>query len=366
MGLSLGLYLLVMSLTGVALVFDEEIAASMDPQLFHVRGTAGQHVDMDTLIQSVRATYPNKRIWRVYAPTTRRDTYLISVEETGGFRTVFAHPATGAILGELPRDSFMSWMWSVHADLVSGDLGRRINCTLGLFALVLFATGLLVWWPGAAGWERALGVNRHESWPSVTRRLHGAVGFWTFIFLVMFATTGALYYYGPEFYRALALVSARSNPPEAWSDPALAGKSARPSVAQLIVQAQATSPDKTFWALFQPMSAKGPVQIIMGPIGNDLGRHAWDWNATGHRYMFFDQYDGRLLGQWDLKNRTVADFVRSWVVPLHRGGFDGFGVKILWAIIGLAPALLLIAGALMWWNRVLHPWLTRRSRSAGA
>jgi uncharacterized iron-regulated membrane protein len=362
MGLGLGLYLLVMSLSGIALVFEDEIAAAMDPQLYHVREASGPHVTMDALIKSVRATYPNNRIWRIYAPTTRRDTYLFSLEETGGFRTVFAHPATGAVVGELPRESFMATVWSVHANLTAGDEGRRINCTLGLFALVLFATGLLVWWPGASRWWHALGVNRHESWQRVTRRLHGAVGIWTFAFVVMFAATGALYFYGPTLFKALALVSVRTNPPSVWSDPALDGKAPRPSIQQLIAQAQATTPDKALWAVFPPMGAKSPVQVVLGPIGDDLGRHAWDWDATENRYVYFDQYSGQLLAQWDVKNRTAADFVRSWIAPLHRGSFDGFGVKILWAIIGLAPSLLFVAAVLMWWNRVLRPWLTRRAR----
>ena len=366
MGLGLGLYMLVMSLTGVALLFEDEIAAAMDPQLYHVHDAGGPHVDMDTLVQSVHARYPKNKIWRIYSPTTRRDTYLVSLEETGGFRTVFAHPATGAILGELPREGFMPFVWDVHANLVSGNVGRRVTCTLGLAALVLFATGLLVWWPGITRWWHALGVNTHENWQVVTRRLHGAVGIWTFVFLVMFATTGALYYYGPPFYRALALVSVRTDHPVAWSDPGLEGKSARPNLAQLIAEANARSPDKTLWALFPPMGPNAPIQVVLAPIGDDLGRHAWDWDATGHRYVYFDQYSGRLLVQWDLANRTAADFVRSWVVPLHRGSFDGFGIKLLWACIGLAPVLLFVLGAVMWWSRVLRPRVTKRTVSNGA
>lgn len=361
-GLGLGLYLLIMSLTGVILGFKDEIAASMHPQLYRVREAGGPHVDMNTLIQSVRAKYPNNRIWRIYAPTTRRDTYLISVEEKGGFRTLFAHPSTGVILGELPREGLMRSISKIHDNFFYGHQGRRINCTLGLFALVLFATGLLAWWPGATRWWHALGVTRHENWRRLTRRLHGAVGVWTFVFLVMFGATGALYCFGPTFFRALALVSARTDPPFPQSDPALDGKAPRPSAQQLITRAQAASPDKRLWALFPPMSAKEPVQVVLGPIGNDLGRHASDWDNTGHRYVYFDQYSGQPLAQWDLTNPTFADFVRAWVVPLHRGSFDGFGLKILWAVIGLAPSLMFITGALMWWTRVPRPWLTRRSR----
>jgi uncharacterized iron-regulated membrane protein len=274
---------------------------------------------------------------------------------------VFAHPSTGAIVGELRREGFMSSVWSLHANLIAGDVGRRVNCTLGLFALVLFGTGLVIWWPGAARWWRALGVNGKGGWRRVTRQLHGAVGIWTFAFLVVSAATGALYYYGPQFYRILAVVSLRNDPAPMQSDSALAGNVSRPRNQDLIARAEAAYPGKSLWGFYPPMSAKAPIQLVIGPIGDDLGRHTWDWDATDQHYLYFDQYSGRLLGTWDVRNRSVADVVRAWVVPLHRGTFDGLVVRILWTVLGVAPAALFIAGAIMWWTRVLRPWQKRRA-----
>ena len=42
-----------------------------------------------------------------------------------------------------------------------------------------------------------------------------------------------------------------------------------------------------------------------------------------------------------------------WIAQLHFGRFNGF-TKPLWTIAGLAPAVLFVTGALMWWNRVLR------------
>lgn len=355
MGLLLGLYMLVMSLTGVSLLFQEEVEAAAQPGLFHVAKASGPRVDVDTLIAAVRAKYPNNKVWRIYPPTTRRDTFLISVEDTGGFRTLFAHPTTGAILGELPRGGFLASVWSVHANLASGDPGRLVNCTLGLVVLLLFLTGLIVWWPGVARWWRALGVNGREPGLRVLRRLHGAVGIWAFLFLVMFATTGAMYYYGPTFFRLLGPVSARSEPPSVWSDPGLEGKGPRPTPGQLVTQAEAASPGKGLWALLPPMSAKSPVVVIVGPVADDLGRHVWDWDTPELRHVYFDQYDGRVLARWDMAHRSFADIVRAWIAPLHRGSFGGIAVKAVWTLIGLAPAALFVLGVILWWTRVVRP-----------
>ena len=42
----------------------------------------------------------------------------------------------------------------------------------------------------------------------------------------------------------------------------------------------------------------------------------------------------------------------------------GFGVGVALAVtllFGLAPVLLFMTGVIMWWNRVLSPWLKRGS-----
>jgi uncharacterized iron-regulated membrane protein len=63
---------------------------------------------------------------------------------------------------------------------------------------------------------------------------------------------------------------------------------------------------------------------------------------------------------------TVDSFfnplLRLWLNRLHFGRFNG-PAEALWTILGLAPGILAVTGALMWWNRVLSK---RLRRMAGA
>jgi uncharacterized iron-regulated membrane protein len=52
--------------------------------------------------------------------------------------------------------------------------------------------------------------------------------------------------------------------------------------------------------------------------------------------------------------------VLYWLAQAHFGRFAGIPVKITWTVIGLAPAALFLTGMLMWWKRVLKPWLGRK------
>jgi uncharacterized iron-regulated membrane protein len=49
-----------------------------------------------------------------------------------------------------------------------------------------------------------------------------------------------------------------------------------------------------------------------------------------------------------------GDRILLWFTRLHFGRYGGMSMKVPWAIFGLAPPLLFVTGAIMWWNRVLR------------
>ena len=344
----------VIAVTGVVLLFKDESFALAYPHLYSVAKAGAPPASIDTIVESVRSKYPGHRIRRIDVPIAGRDTYLIMAENAGAYRQIFAHPVTGAVLGQLPKPSFISFLEEVHGNLLAGTTGRIVNSILALFTLLLAGTGVIIWWPGAKRWWKALGLKVSRGGTPI-RALHGTIGVWTFAFIAMFAATGSLYYFGPAFYRGLARVSPLSEVPVHYSNPNLDGTKPRPDIQPLIDRAQQGSPDRNLWGVFLPWSEKSAVRVVLGPVGKELGRDRWEWNDSGQRNFYFDQYSGEVLHQWDTTNNSLADFVRSWPVKLHTGEFGGVGVKVLWAFTGLAPLLLFVLGVMMWWKRVVKP-----------
>ena len=58
-------------------------------------------------------------------------------------------------------------------------------------------------------------------------------------------------------------------------------------------------------------------------------------------------------------NERPGDTVLLWLTWLHFGRWRNGPLKALWAVLGLAPALLFVTGLAMWWNRALRPRLRR-------
>ena len=57
-------------------------------------------------------------------------------------------------------------------------------------------------------------------------------------------------------------------------------------------------------------------------------------------------------------NSVLSYRLRLWITRLHFGQFNGV-TEVLWTLLGLAPAILAVTGALMWWNRFLSKKLRR-------
>lgn len=56
-----------------------------------------------------------------------------------------------------------------------------------------------------------------------------------------------------------------------------------------------------------------------------------------------------------LPDSRVGEVVLRWSARLHFGTFGGRPSQALWLILGLAPIILAVTGALMWWNRCVAP-----------
>jgi uncharacterized iron-regulated membrane protein len=56
----------------------------------------------------------------------------------------------------------------------------------------------------------------------------------------------------------------------------------------------------------------------------------------------------------DLLGDRPGDVALAWLSRLHFGRWQSSWLKALWALIGVAPALMFVTGAIMWWNRVVR------------
>ena len=270
-GAALGLYILMISVTGSLLVYRREMAAAVSP--VYVTPQA-RRLTRDELSTIVRRAYPGFSLEKVFAPSARGQeipNQAIEIQLRRGDDTIerLLDPYTGADLGdtERPALTFILWVADLHDDLLGGRTGRLVNGVGAIFATLLAFTGAILWWPGVRNWRRSLTIDWKRKRYGFNWSLHNAIGFWMLSFILLWGISGIYFSFPKPFNEAVDFL--------------------------------------------EPLSASN-------------------------------------------QETRFGDDVLFWLARLHFGRFSGLPVKAIWTVLALAPALLVVTGSLMWWQRVVR------------
>jgi uncharacterized iron-regulated membrane protein len=191
-GLAIGLYIVVLSLTGSVLVYRNELDRAFATRR-PVYDADAKRLTTDEMRAAAKKAYPGWQITRVGDRITRRNpTIEIWAERGGEKKERLFDPYTGADLGDsvTQGEYFVLWLARLHDELLFDRPGRWWNGMLSLVMTVLVATGLVVWWPGSGRWKRSLQIKRSSGWRRFNWDLHSALGFYLCLFMMMWGVSG--------------------------------------------------------------------------------------------------------------------------------------------------------------------------------
>ena len=203
LGLALGVYIVVLSATGSALVYRRELVAAFRTPIPQT-DPAARPLTVDEVRARVQRAYPGYEITEQRENITRRTAVVnVTVTRNGDSKERLFNPYTGEDLGDAFTRGERAVLWTVrlHDDLLFGSSGRYWNGVASAFVTLLCVTGAVVWWPGVSRWRRSLSLRANSSWRRFTWDLHSATGAWLFLFILMWGVSG--FYMGvPEPFTA--------------------------------------------------------------------------------------------------------------------------------------------------------------------
>lgn len=211
-GVSVGLYILVISVTGSALVYSGELYRwATPPRLVIV--ASGPPLTDDQLKAAAERAYPRYHVTRLYRFSGLNAAVEIALASEDAQKLRLFDPYTGKDLRDsVPlRIRLVSGLVDLHADLLAGDTGRFLNGIGGLLCIMLGLTGLVIWWPGVSKWRRSLVVHRQVGWKRFNWDLHSAVGWWCFVFVLLFGITGVYLSFPVAITHALDMVEPQTD-----------------------------------------------------------------------------------------------------------------------------------------------------------
>jgi uncharacterized iron-regulated membrane protein len=206
-GVALGLYVLVISVSGSAIVFRNELYNSLWPGP-RIVAISGPRLTHDQLRDAARCAYPRYKVTWIWDATRRTQAPNLAIEiwldRNGHRKERLFDPYTGQDLGESRPYSiqFLAWLADLHVNLLGGNTGRIVNGVGAIFVVIISITGAVIWWPGIRTWRRGLAIQRTSNWKLFNWELHSVVGFWMLPVVFLFGVVG-IYAGFPRPFQAL-------------------------------------------------------------------------------------------------------------------------------------------------------------------
>jgi uncharacterized iron-regulated membrane protein len=182
-GLTSGLVVIIMSVTGALLAYEKQITDWADTRGYRVAppSQGASRLPIDALAMS--ASSGQAEVTGVTLRANSNQPIAIAL----GQRTVFVNPYTGEVFGEgsaAVRQFFRAvtdWHRSLALKGENRDLGKAITGAANLAFLFVIPTGFYLWWPRQWTWRRIRAVTVFGARLSGQARdfnWHNVIGFW--------------------------------------------------------------------------------------------------------------------------------------------------------------------------------------------
>lgn len=336
LGLITGTHLLLMGLSGSALVFREPWTAAIEP----AAATREDRVPINALSAAISRTldreFPAHKLRLLTLPEGQRPVRATLQKPGSKPITVYLHPATGATIAQSSAVLFPDWLADFHHNLLLGRTGRVINGVMAIVLLSLIASGVWLWITQKRPFPLRLKV-RLSSRYRTNFDLHSAAGFWVAPLLAVMACTAVYFAWHPQVAKLIDAVTfsrPAAGAPRASTNPGTA------TLEEIITAASNALPEARISFVRFPEHRGDPVVVRM--------KHADELRSPGTSQVYLEPSTAAVV----LRDRTSEQPLGTRIVrnlaPIHFGEFGGLPIRLVWLALGLAPGLLFITGFFIW------------------
>ncbi|MFW6290304.1 MAG: PepSY-associated TM helix domain-containing protein [Mariniphaga sp.] len=358
LGLSSGLLVFLISISGAMYAFKDEIYNAVYAQDMHVSEPSGSRLPLDSLMNIVQTDLGNEhpvnyvnaykdpdRAWRFKA-------YKYNPEKVSYFSwceydyVVYANPYTGEIQRKINHKyEFFQLVKMFHWSFwLRTDIGQPIvGWTVVLFVLCLI-TGVIWWWPRRSKFSKRKFTIRWRGVSMVIfRDWHVVTGIFSFPIILLLALTGMVWAF--KWFMALVYIVANlsTQSPATAEEPSATSGDQMPQVYETIYQnTRSYHPDAYNIFIYQLDKQENTVAAY---VKNRPGVY---YDSTRETY---DASTGDRLSKKSFEELTSGEKVVSMNYDIHTGAVLGIWGKIIAFIGALISAGLPVTGFVVWLKR---------------
>lgn len=384
-GVTAGLVILMMSVTGVLLAYEKQITYWADTRGYHASppSPSASRLPVETLLAKAKEARPGATPSTV---TLRSDISAPAEASFGREGTLFVNSYTGEALGggSTGVRAFFRGVTDWHRWLgASGEgtgrgIGRAITGAANFIFLFIVVSGFYLWWPRK--WTRR--ILRNVTWfrrklPSRARDFnwHNVIGFWSAIPLFIIVLSGVVISYtwaGNLVYRAFG-----ESPPAPRSAPAQPQGGANQQPRAGAEQRSESPPAETamssldsLWARAEQQQAGWQSISLRLPTATDTTAVFTIDTGNGGQpqkrsQLTLDRKTGDVVRWEPFASLTAGRRARSWLRFAHTGEAAGIVGQTIAGLVSAGGAFLVWTGLSLSWRR-FRLWRARGKGKASA
>jgi len=352
-GITAGLVLSIMGITGALYAFEDEIMRALNPDTLQVQVREGGMLAPAEMAARIEAnTGQSVTGLRVDISSNHAGTAIFAPPpgERRGTRRNF-DPYTGELLGTPGGEAFFNLMFRLHRWLaLDQKLGKHITGASTIALIFFCLSGLYLRWPRQAlNWRKWLTFDWAKKGRAFNWDLHAVAGTWALLFYLCMGLTGLWWSYGWYRQGVIALLSDAPTPAQNASR----APPSRPADDATPVTVNYDAAWKTLkltagdtlkqWSISAPRSAGQPVSASYLLQSSPHPRAS--------NQLRLDADSGSVLSHERYADKTLNAKILGSIYALHTGEFFGMPGRILMAVTSAGMPVFFVTGLLLYFDR---------------
>ncbi|MGK7389908.1 MAG: PepSY-associated TM helix domain-containing protein [Candidatus Cyclobacteriaceae bacterium M2_1C_046] len=352
LGLSSGLVVFIVAITGCIYAFQHEIQELTQSYRF-VEPQSAPVLPPSEIRKIADAQLPGKHIHGILYQGEDRAAQAIYWMYEEYYDFVYINQYTGEVLKV--KDEFADFFRIVldgHFYLwLPDEIGQPVVASFTLVFIVLLISGIVLWWPkNKKGRKKSFKIKWNARWRRKNYDLHSVMGIYVMIIALILAITGLTW--GFEWFRDGLHVSLGGDGNLEYEEPlsdttaAIAYTAGMHPVDYLWEKTKAENTHAETIEMHFPATDESPIHVAVNPDASTY----WEMD-----YIYYNQYSLEEIQADHIYSRfhdaNMADKLLRMNYDIHTGAIMGLPGKILAFFASLIVASLPVTGTLLWIGR---------------
>lgn len=367
-GLSVGLIVFIVSLSGTMYVFKDEIQDQLRKEAIYVKEETVNKKPLSIEVLKEKITlelnekYPVSSV-EIPLDKSRSYKFLFYEKDKKAWnyfdevkinKLIYVNQHNGNILGIYnEKYDLFPILKSIHWSLLlKSDWGKFVVGIPVVLFIIMLITGIILWWPKNKKMRKgrfSFDWKNVKTWKRKNYDLHNVLGFYA-SFIALLMSLSGLYFAYPWVKNSFnfALSGSLELPKEKTikSPDSLLAKNKSVFDLTILQTKKIYSESSSFRIPLNGKNKKGKEleNIPVTTYGKD-GRY------SERNQLFYDKYSGKLLSNKPHQKLTNAEKYANANYDVHVGSYFGIFGKILWFVTGLVCTSLPVTGFWVWWGK---------------